>query len=72
MTKAEADKALAILNGLIAAGHVVIEGDEVVGQASDGQMVSLGTVPSFPPAATKFGRKALYRYLLAHSTPDTW
>jgi len=72
LTKALADRALTILNTLIAAGHVVIVGDEVLGQASDGQTVLLGHVPSYPPAAAKFGREALYRYLLAHPTPDAW
>lgn len=72
LSAADADRALAILNAGIAAGYIVIEGDEVIGQASDGQTVSLGNVPSYPPAATKFGRTALYAYLLAHPTPDTW
>jgi hypothetical protein len=72
LTKAECDQGLTILNGLLAAGHVVIVGDDVVGNASDGTTVTLGSVPSYPPAATKFGRTALYNYLLSHSTPDTW
>lgn len=72
LSAADVDRALVILNGLIAAGHVVISGDDVIGNASDGETVSLGHVPSYPPAATKFGREALYRYLLANSTPDTW
>ncbi len=61
-----------LLNNLLAAGQVIIEGDDVVGVAADGQLVTLGTVPSYPVAATKLGREALYRYLLANSTPETW
>lgn len=72
LTAAESDRALVILNTLIASGDIVISGDEVIGNASDGQTVSLGNVPSYPPAATKFGREALYRYLLSNPTPDMW
>jgi hypothetical protein len=73
MTKVDRERALVILNTLAASGHIEIHsGGEVTGLASDGQIVALGNVPSYPPAATKFGRDSLYRYLLSHSTPDTW
>lgn len=73
LSASDADKALGILNTLIADGHVVImDGGEVIGSATDGALVTLGEVPSYPPAAKEFGRQALYRYLLTNPTPDRW
>jgi len=66
LTKVNADKALGILNSLIADGHVVIVGKVVLGQASDGVTVDLGQLSTYPD------REALYRYLLDNPTPDKW
>lgn len=66
------DQALAILNGHLASGTIVILDDLVLGQASNSETVELGHVPSSPKAARDFGLDALYRYLIAHPTSDTW
>lgn len=64
---------LCLLNALIADGHaVVLDCGTVLGNAADGNTVELGCVPSSPPAANRFGREALYTYLNAHRTPETW
>ncbi len=54
------------LQSLIDAGHVRVDGTQVLGKASDGTEVILGDL------ACLRDQVSLGSYLKSHPTPDTW
>ena len=59
VTRADVD----LLDAYVKGGHVWIDGNEVVGLASDGTVVSLGSI---------FSGSTIASYLRANPTPHQW
>lgn len=57
------DSTMETVRALLADGTIRVEGREYVGTASDGVVVSLGSVGE---------ERQLLAYLLAHPSPETW
>lgn len=60
-----------ILGSLMESGVIYREGNEYVGKASDGAIVSLG-YSTRDLTGRWSGEEALENYLRSHPTPDTW